>query len=123
MPDLTPEPVVHARTAAEAIRQVNHLTVDGDGGLTHPADLADLLTALADLAGRLPQALGQLARIAGRFGGRDDLLDDRGGWHDTETTCEVVGLLLAAEAIPTGNLAADLRSAAADLNHLKVRDA
>jgi DNA polymerase III epsilon subunit-like protein len=107
--DQTPEPVVHARAAAEAIRQVNHLTIASDGGLTHPADLADLLTALADLADRLPRTLGQLARIADRFGQRDELTDDRGSWHDTETTCEVVGLLLDAESVATGTRAADRR--------------
>ncbi len=123
MADDTPEPVLHARVAAEAIRQINHLTVSGDGGLDDPCHLSDVLFALAQAAERLPQALRQLARVAERLGERDDLYDDRKRWRDTTTTCAFVALDLQSAAV-VGTLADDLRNAAADLNHLRaVRNA
>ena len=123
MADDTPEPVLHARAAAEAIRQINHLTIHGDGELDDPHRLADVLSALAQAAERLPQALHQLARVAGRLGERDDLYDDRNSWRDAATTCGLVKLNLQSAAV-VGTLADDLRNAAADLNHLRaVRNA
>ena len=60
-----PTPGALADAAAEAIRALNHATIGG-GGLVHPADAYDVLGALATLAARLPQALGQV----------QDFLDD-----------------------------------------------
>lgn len=54
------EPGRHAKAAAESVRALNHLTLPGAGGLAEPADAYDVLGALASLASRLPQALGQL---------------------------------------------------------------
>ena len=123
MADVDPAPVLHARAAAEAIRAINHLTVFGDGGLDDPRHLSDVLSALAQAAERLPQALRQLARITGRLGERDDLYADRGAWRDPATTCELVELDLQSAAV-VGTLADDLKTAAADLNHLRaVHDA
>ena len=64
--------LVHAEAAASAIRALNHATRPGlgwcDDGLTGPADVYDVVGALATLAARLPQALTQLQ-----------------AWLDTET--------------------------------------
>jgi hypothetical protein len=54
-----PTPAGLADQAAEAVRALNHATIGGTG-LVHPADAYDVLGALALLAARLPQALGQV---------------------------------------------------------------
>jgi hypothetical protein len=62
-----------ARTAAEAIRGLNHATL-GAGGLAHPADAYAVLGELSLAASGLPQLLGQVgtwlaaALAAGRLG-------------------------------------------------------
>jgi hypothetical protein len=62
-----------ARTAAEAIRSLNHATLGGDG-LEQPADAYAILGELSLAASRLPQLLGQVGRwlaaalAAGRLG-------------------------------------------------------
>jgi hypothetical protein len=62
-----------ARTAAEAIRSLNHATLGGDG-LEQPADAYAVLGELSLTASRLPQLLGQVGRwlaaalAAGRLG-------------------------------------------------------
>jgi hypothetical protein len=56
-------PGAAAETAAEAIRELNHLTIFLDlGGYTHPADVADVLAQLTVAVQRMPQALDQAAR-------------------------------------------------------------
>jgi hypothetical protein len=50
-----------AGRAAEAVRELNHLTRD-PGVFTGPAELYRLVGELAVLAGRVPQLLGQLDR-------------------------------------------------------------
>ncbi len=67
---MTPPESAHqaARTAAEAVRTLNHLTRPGatqDGGLD-VTDIYDLVAELALMAARLPQALRQV----------EDLLDE-----------------------------------------------
>jgi hypothetical protein len=57
--------VALARTAAEAIRTLNHATLGGDG-LGQPADAYAVLGELSLAASRLPQFLA-----AGRLGGAD----------------------------------------------------
>jgi hypothetical protein len=65
--------VTLARTAAEAIRGLNHATRHQDG-LDQPAAAYDILGALSLAASRLPQLLGQItgwldqALAAGRLG-------------------------------------------------------
>jgi len=65
-----------ARTAAEAIRSLNHATLGGDG-LAQPADAYAVLGELSLAASRLPQLLGQAgtwlaAALAGGRLGCDD---------------------------------------------------
>lgn len=57
---MTPRPAESANTAAEAIRALNHATAPRAGGLVFPSDAYDVLTDLAALAARLPQALRQV---------------------------------------------------------------
>ena len=60
-----------ARTAAEAIRSLNHATLGGDG-LAQPADAYELIGELSLAAAGLPQLLGQVGRwlAAALAGGR-----------------------------------------------------
>lgn len=52
---------------AEAVRALNHLTRPGAGGVRDPAEVCEIVAALACTAGRLPQLLGQLnAWLAGQ---------------------------------------------------------
>jgi hypothetical protein len=50
-----------AEQAAQAVRTLNHLTRPGVGALTDPAQVCDVIAALACTVGRLPQLLGQLS--------------------------------------------------------------
>jgi hypothetical protein len=78
-----------ARSAAEAIRGLNHATLGGDG-LGQPADAYEVLGELSLAASGLPQLLGQVgtwlaaALAAGRLG-----CDDR-----TDPACAVSGAWL-----------------------------
>jgi len=71
-----------ARSAAEAIRSLNHATLGGEG-LEQPADAYAVLGELSLAASRLPQLLGQVGRwlaaalAAGRLG-CDDGTDPAG---------------------------------------------
>jgi hypothetical protein len=62
-----------ARTAAGAVRSLNHATLGGDG-LAQPADAYQLIGELSLAAAGLPQLLGQVGRwlaavlAAGRLG-------------------------------------------------------
>ena len=66
-------PAALARTAAEAVRSLNHATLGGNG-LDWPADAYEVLGELSLAASRLPQLLGQISRwlaaalAAGRLG-------------------------------------------------------
>jgi|HubBroStandDraft_1064217.scaffolds.fasta_scaffold587844_2 hypothetical protein len=75
-------PAALARTAAEAVRSLNHATLGGDG-LAQPADAYEVLGELALAASRLPQLLGQVgtwlaAALAGGRLGCDDGADPAG---------------------------------------------
>jgi hypothetical protein len=72
-------PAALARTAAEAVRSLNHATLGGDG-LGQPADAYEVLGELSLAASRLPQLLGQVgawlaAALAGGRLGCDDGTD------------------------------------------------
>jgi len=77
-----------ARTAAEAVRALNHATLGGDG-LGEPADAYTVLGELSLAASGLPQLLGQVGRwlaaglAAGRLGcddGTDPAAAVSGAW-------------------------------------------
>jgi hypothetical protein len=67
----SPKAVTLARSAAEAVRSLNHATLGGDG-LAQPADACEVLGELSLAASRLPQLLGQVGRwlAAALAGGR-----------------------------------------------------
>jgi hypothetical protein len=97
-----------ARTAAEAIRSLNHATLGGDG-LGQPADACAVLGELSLAASRLPQLLGQVGRwlaaalAAGRFGCDDG----------TDPACAVSGtwLFISGARSTAAALARDLEQA------------
>ena len=77
-----------ARTAAGAVRSLNHATLGGDG-LEQPADAYGLLGELSQAAAGLPQLLAQVGRwlaaalAAGRLGcddGTDPAAAVSGAW-------------------------------------------
>jgi hypothetical protein len=77
-----------ARSAAEAVRGLNHLTLGGEG-LEQPADAYAVLGELSLAASRLPQLLGQVgtwlasALAGGRLGcddGTDPAAAVSGAW-------------------------------------------
>ena len=81
-------PAALARTAAEAVRSLNHATLGGDG-LRQPADAYAVLGELSLTASRIPQLLGQVGRwlasalAAGRLGcddGTDPAAAVSGAW-------------------------------------------
>ena len=81
-------PAALARSAAEAIRSLNHATL-GEDGLDWPADAYEVLGELSLAASRLPQLLGQVGRwlaaalASGRLGcddGTDPAAAVSGAW-------------------------------------------
>ena len=88
MTDSPNQTLALARTAAEAIRFLNHATLGGDG-LGQPADAYAVLGELSLAASGLPQLLGQVSRwlaaalAGGRLGcddGTDPALAVSGAW-------------------------------------------
>jgi hypothetical protein len=83
------KPVGAAQAAAQAVRDLNHATLDGTG-FEYPSDVYEVVGALATLVQRLPQALRQAGtwlaaeHTAGRVG------HDRGPQF---TTAEVYSAL------------------------------
>ena len=71
MSDSPDQTLALARSAAEAIRSLNHATLGLDG-LGQPADAYQVLGELSLAASRLPQLLGQVGRwlAAALAGGR-----------------------------------------------------
>src|SRR5260370_264439 len=57
----SPQAVALARSAAEAVRSLNHATLGGDG-LDWPAGAHEALGELSPTASRIPQLLGQVGR-------------------------------------------------------------
>jgi hypothetical protein len=96
-----------ARSAAEAVRSLNHATAGRDG-LGQPADAYEILGELSLAASRLPQLLGQLSRwlatalAAGRLG-CDDSTDP--------TAITGTGLFLSDARGTAATLARDLSEA------------
>ena len=82
MADSPGQTLALARTAAGAVRSLNHATLGGDG-LDQPADAYELIGELALAAAGLPQLLAQVGRwlasalAAGRLG-CDDGTDPAG---------------------------------------------
>ena len=109
-----------ARTAAEAIRGLNHAT-RRDAGLGQPSVAYDVLGALSLAAARTGQALAQITRYldqalaAGRLG--HDLGDD------PRFAVETAGLFLDDARLSAAALAGDLDAAQQQLALLNGRPA
>ena len=108
MTDSPGQTLALARTAAGAVRSLNHATL-GSQGLAQPADAYELIGELALAAGSLPQLLAQIGRwlaaalAAGRLGcddGTDPAAAVSGAW-----------LFIAAARSAAAALARDLGSA------------
>ena len=107
-PQASPSPAALARTAAEAVRSLNHATLGG-GGLEQPSDACEVLGELATAASRLPQLLAQVAGFLDRAlaGGR--LGHDLG--EDPCFAVETAGLFLDGARLSAAALAGDLGAA------------
>jgi hypothetical protein len=101
-------PAALARTAAEAVRSLNHATLGG-GGLEQPSDAYEVLGELTTAASRLPQLLAQVAGFLDRAlaGGR--LGHDLG--EDPCFAVETAGLFLDGARLSAAALAGDLGAA------------
>jgi hypothetical protein len=71
-------PAELAGAAAEAIRQLNHRTLNGGDGWTYPGDAYTVLGALDSAAGGLPQVLGQVRAFLNRLDALGHLRSDHG---------------------------------------------
>ena len=108
MTDSPGQTLALARTAAGAVRSLNHATLGGEG-LAQPADAYELIGELALAAAGLPQLLAQVSRwlasalAAGRLGCDDG----------TDPTGAVSGawLLISDARNTAAGLARDLGSA------------
>lgn len=116
-----PTPADHARTASDAIRAINHLTLGADA-FAEPADLYATVAALAEMLERLPQALTQLGKAVDRLDA-GAMYDDRGGHRDPGVTAHWAVLAITAANGPVVTMATAARSAAESLSHLGLRDA
>jgi hypothetical protein len=107
-----------ARTAAEAVRGLNHATRH-EAGLGQPSDAYDVLGALSLAASRLGQALAQVTRYLDRA-----LADGRLGHDLGEDPCfavEAAGLFLDGARLSAAALAGDLGAAQQQLALLNGR--
>ena len=109
-----------AYLAAEAVRWLNHATID-PGGYSYPGDVYSVISGLQTLMQRLPQSLNQA-------GGALEALDDAGRVVDvqrpqrTEATVVAVTESLAFAAGRADTLARELASAHEAAARLAYRD-
>jgi hypothetical protein len=97
-----------ARTAAEAIRGLNHLTRH-DAGLDQPPAAYDLIAALSLAASRLPQLIAQIGRWLDHALAAGLLGHDFG--EDPASAVEATGIFLGDARASAAALAGDLAEA------------
>ena len=97
-----------ARTAAEAIRGLNHLT-GREAGLGQPSAAYDVIGALALAASRLGQALTQITRRPGQALAAGRLGHDLG--EDPAEAIDATGIFLGDASMSAAALAQDLNQA------------
>jgi len=112
--------VTLARTAAEAIRGLNHATRH-ENGLGQPSAAYDVLGALALAASRLGQALAQITRYLDQALAGGTLGHDLG--EDPCFAVETAGLFLDDARLSAAALAGDLGAAQQQLALLNGRPA
>ncbi|MFB7747660.1 hypothetical protein [Streptomyces sp. NPDC056132] len=98
--DLDKPPAALAADAAEAVRALNHRTLD-PASFENPADAGDVALHLKSLIDRLPQALNQLGAGLYRFDA-----DQRIRMDDGTDPCDTVADCLAALNVARANLTA-----------------
>ena len=110
--------VTLARTAAEAIRGLNHATRH-ENGLDQPSVAYDVIGALSQAAARTGQALAQITRYLDRAlaGGR--LGHDLGG--DPAPDVDAAAVFLSDAALSAAALAGDLDAARQQLARINGR--
>jgi hypothetical protein len=109
-----------ARTAAEAIRGLNHATRH-ENGLGQPSAAYDVLGALSLAASRLGQALAQITRYLDQALAGSRLGHDLG--DDPRFAVETAGLFLDDARLSAAALAGDLDAAQQQLALLNGRPA
>jgi hypothetical protein len=107
-----------ARTAAEAIRGLNHATRH-EGGLGQPSAAYDVLGALSLAASRTGQALAQITRYLDQALAGGALGHDLG--DDPRFAVETAGLFLDDARLSAAALAGDLDAAQQQLARLNGR--
>jgi hypothetical protein len=111
--DLTSDRTVTlARTAAEAIRGLNHAT-RSDAGLDQPSAACDILGSLSQAAGRLGQLLTQITRYLDQALAAGKLGHDRG--QDPALSVEGAVIFLGDARGSAAALAGDLDAACQQL--------
>jgi hypothetical protein len=100
--------VLLARTAAEAIRGLNHATRQ-EAGLGQPSAAYDVIGALALAASRLPQAFTQITRWLGQALAAGRLGHDLG--EDPAEAIDATGIFLGDASMSAAALAQDLNQA------------
>ena len=113
MDELTSQDTITlARTAAEAIRGLNHATRH-DAGLDQPSVAYDILGALTQAAGRLPQLTAQITRYLDQALAAGKLGHDRG--EDPALAVEGAVIFLDDARLSAAALAGDLDAACQQL--------
>jgi hypothetical protein len=106
----------HAIAADEAIRAINHITSWPHDGMTYPSDASDVVSSLAALARKLPQALSQIGDALHRWNAAGHVGIDRGRPYEGNPGGAIVETSRAlAEA---SNSAAELYTALHDAAEL-----
>ena len=109
MDDLTSDQTITlARTAAEAIRGLNHAT-RSDAGLDQPSVAYDILGALSQAASGLPQLTAQITRYLDQALAAGTLGHDRG--QDPATAVDGAVIFLGDARRSAAALAGDLDAA------------
>ncbi len=109
-----------ARTAAEAIRGLNHAT-RCDAGLGQPSVACDVLGALSQAAGRLGQLLSQITRYLDQALAAGKLGHDRG--EDPAMAVDGTVIFLDDARLSAAALAGDLDAAQQQLALVNGRPA
>jgi hypothetical protein len=110
-----PTPQQAASAASEAVRNLNHATIFGDG-YEWPSDVDATIAALHELVSRLPQALSQASRWLAAAHDAGAVGHDRGADVD-EAVSEIEELLIDAER-GAWRLAETLDAAHQETSHL-----
>ena len=121
MDDLTSDRTITlARTAAEAIRGLNHAT-RSDAGLDQPSVAYDILGSLSQAAGRPGQLLTQITRFLDQALAAGKLGHDRG--EDPALSVDGAVIFLHDARGSAGALAGDLDAACQQLAFINGRPA